>query len=354
MALARPPIPSDESFVGPLIRCHPTMPTVSIVMPTRPEAHLRSGDRRRLARAVSGAERRLSRTVQPSALRRRLVRRLWDLADNASRRPARQGVALIAGPDAGRLLALHYPVTDRTLIGPAPTYEELVERSWGFARIAVLLLTGRGARLIACDDGAPWEPRASWDPVDTPLPTAHDILDRANALARSSVPPRTPLVVAGDDRMVRSYLRVHRTPRPARVLAGDHSETSAAALVTLAKRALRSSLDDRQQAAMVSLVLAVERGTAWQGADPPRVGRVGAGEILLIESGAAPRAEVSGAAPAGQAGAVVVVPDGFLAHHDGAVLVPDHRAVATGAVITEPDVHDEVRRLTLLGTASPC
>ncbi len=144
MAQARPPTPSADALVGPLITSPSTAPTVSIVMSTRPEAHLRSGDRRRLTRAVSGAERRLARTSLPSADRGRLMQRLWDLAAHASRGPSRRGVALIAGPHAGRVLTLEHPVTDRILLGPPPTYEELVEQSWGFARIAVLVITGRG------------------------------------------------------------------------------------------------------------------------------------------------------------------------------------------------------------------
>lgn len=353
MAHARP-ITTDDPFVGPLIPRHPDGSSVSIVVSTRPEAHLRSGDRRRLARAVSGAERRLTRAIRSATDRRRVMRRLWDLADDASRRPASQGVALVANPYAGRLLELHHPAIDRILVGPAPTLEELVEQCWGFARIAVLHVTERGARLVAHDGGAPWEPAPPWHPGDEPR---LGVLGRADLLARSALPPRTPLVLAGDDRLVSSFMSLHgSTINPECVLAGDHSETSPAALLALALRALRTSVDQRQQAAMVSVMLAFEHGTARAGA-PSSASVVSPDELVVIEKQVARRLRVSSNSCSIGEGSVVVVPDGFVDHPDGVVRVPDHRGNAVprhAAPEREPEARAELRRLTLVGANEPC
>ena len=345
MAHARTPLAADE-LTSSLIAEHPTVPTVAIVLSTRPEAHLRSGDRRRLARAVSGAERRLARTVPGSSSRRRLVRRLWALAETASRGPARQGVALLATPQAGRIFPLHYPAIDRILVGSPPTFPDLVAETWGLARVAVLHLTARGARLLACEGGAPWEPRPPWDPLDGRYPDLRGVLRRAHVLTQAALPPRTPLVVAGDDRLVRAYLACDLGPRPALVLPGDHSETSPAGLISLAKRALRASLDADQRVAMVDVVLAVERGIAWRGVTSDDLDTIEPSDHLVIEVGAAaddirlPEA----------AGSLTVVPDGFLAHHDRAVLLPGPRP-DTGPFAAESasSIRTDPRSLTLTG-----
>ncbi|QYG93198.1 hypothetical protein HC251_12665 [Iamia sp. SCSIO 61187] len=329
MALARTPRPTDDDVVGPLIRSHPSTPVVTVAMATKPAAHLRSGDRRRLARHVSGAERRLARAVPPSPARARVVRQLWTLADRVARAPAREGVALVAGSDDGRTVVLHHAVTDRVIVGPAPTYEGIIEATWGFGRLAILRLTAGGARLICSDGATLWEPRPPWDPLGLQL---HIGLARADLLVRAALPGRTPLVVAGDDRIVRAFLdRGHRGPVVG-TLAGDHSETSAATLAALAQRTLRRALDDRQRSAMVSLALAVNRGTAVRGLAPVRAATPGAHHVLLVEDGARPQVATGPDRPltdrlARAGGSVVVVPDGFLAHHGRAALAPDHRTL---------------------------
>jgi hypothetical protein len=317
MALARPP--SD----------HPSLPTVTVALATRPAAHLRGADRRRLARHVSGAERRLARVAPPSTARARLIRRLWDLADHASHAPAGEGLALIAGGDEGRHVTWHHPVIDRIIVGPPPSDDEVVEATWGFGRLAVLRLTARGSRLVCSDGAALWEPRPPWDPLGLHPNVG---AERADLLVRAALPARTPLLVAGDDRLVREF-RARGAHHPVvGHLPGDHSETSVASLAALAQRTMRRSLDDRQRAAMVSLALAVDRGRAARGPDAVRAAVPGPHDVLLVERGAREQVEAVG-------GTVVVVPDGYLAHHDAVALVPDHRVRPTPA----PRLLEEVR-----------
>lgn len=335
MALARPTHPSGEHLAGPLITSHPATPVVTVAMATRPAAHLRGADRTRLARLVAGAERRLARQVPAAPVRRRLVRRLWSLADDASRRPAGEGLVLVVGGDDGRQLTLHHPVVDRVVVGPAPTYEEVVEATWGFGRLAVLRLAARGSRLICSDGARLWEPRPPWDPLGL---QPHVGMERTELLLRAALPERTPLLVAGDDRLVDEVRRRGLGHPVAAHLPGDHSETSAASLAALAHRVLRRTLDARQRSAMVSLALAVGRGGAVRGPDALR--RAAPGHLLLVERSAAEALSIDPAR-----GSVVVLPDGFLAHHDAVAIVPDHRVPAPAPAPDggAPRVLEEVR-----------
>lgn len=335
MALARPsPTPDDGDVVGPLIHSHPSTPVVTVALATKPATHLRSGDRRRLARQVSGAERRVSRIVPPSEARARLIRRLWSLADLVSRAPAREGIALVASSDEGRHLTLHHAVTDRTIVGPPPTYDDIVEATWGFGRLAVLRLTKRGSRLICSDGAALWEPRPPWDPLGL---QPHAGLERAEQLIRTVLPGRTPLVIAGDDRLVEAFCDTSTAHDIAGVLPGDHSGTSAATLAALAQRAMRRALDAPQRAAMTSLALALNRNTAVRGLDAVRTASpIGPDDVLLVEVGALRFLRAEGLRPTTErvheaGGSVVVLPDGFLAHHDRAALVPNHRTTPSSA-----------------------
>jgi hypothetical protein len=351
MAHARPTRPSGDDLAGPLIISDPSVPVVTVVMATKPAAHLRSADRRRLARLVSGAERRLMRAAPPSEARTRLVRRLWSLADRASRAPAREGLALVAGSDEGRPVTLHHPVIDRVMVGSAPSDEDIVEASWGFGRLAVLRLAARGARLICSDGATLWEPRPPWDPLGL---QSHVGLERADLLVRAALPGRTPLLVAGDDRMVRAFRDRGVAHQVVGVLPGDHSETSAASLAALGQRTMRRSLDDRQRSAMVSLALAVDRGTAARGPEAVRAASPERHDILLVEQGARQGLGTGRDGPVPDrvdevGGSVVVVPDGFLAHHDAAALVPDHRARPIDAAAAVPPVEDDS-----VGGSDPC
>lgn len=337
-----------EDDLVPLVADHPAVPTVALVVATSPAARLRGGDRRRLVRLVSGAERRLARETAPSAARTRVVDRLWELAGLATNGPARQGVALVAGPDAGRLLSLHHPVTDRVLVGPAPTYGDLVERCWSFGRVAVLTVSERGARLLASDAGTLWELPGEGRPVRSVADAddAHHlavpgegpgdaaVAAQAVALVRDALPERTPLVLAGDDRLV--DLVAGRPPvadRLAVVLPGDHSGTAPATLAALAPRALRRSLRASQQRAMAAVALGAARGDVARGPDAVRGGEPHPDDLLVVEEGLARTAPPDGVADVVDAAvaadrAVVVVPDGFLAHHLGVAVVPGHGAGA--------------------------
>lgn len=333
MALARPTRPSGVDLAGPLITSHPATTVVTVVMATRPAAHLRGADRRRLARLVGGAERRLAHEALAAPARARLVRRLWGLAERASRGPAREGLALIASGDQGRHLTLRHPTTDRIVVGPPPTYEDVVEASWAFGRLAVLRLAARGARLICSDGATLWEPRPPWDPLGLQPQVG---LERAELLLRSALPGRTPLLVAGDDRLVADFRRRGSDHRVVGHLPGDHSETAAATLAALAQRTMRRSLDPRQRSAMVSLALAVDRGSAVRGPAAVRGASPSAADVLLVED--TTRAEM-GPLPARVAaagGSVVALPDGFLAHHGAAALVPDHRVPAPPLLAAVP------------------
>ncbi len=335
MALARPtPTPDDGDIVGPLVHSHPSTPVVTVALATKPATHLRSGDRRRLARQISGAERRVSRIVPPSEARTRLIRRLWNLADLASRAPAREGIALVASSDEGRHLTLHHSVTDRIIVGPPPAYDDIVEATWGIGRLAVLRLTERGSRLICSDGAALWEPRPPWDPLGL---QAHTGLERAEQLIRTVLPGRTPLVVAGDHRLVTAFGETNTAHDVAGVLPGDHSGTSATTLVALAQRAMRRALDGSQRAAMTSLALALNCDSAVRGLEEVRrASPIGPHDVLLVEVGALPLLRAGGLRPTTErvheaGGSVVELPDGFLAQHDRAALVPGHRTTPPSA-----------------------
>lgn len=352
MAFARPIEPFVEDLDDPLIETHPSTPVVTVAMATKPASHLRSGDRRRLARHVSGAERRLSRIVPATNERARVVRQLWSLADRASRGPAREGLALIASGEEGRHLTLRHSVTDRVLVGAAPSYEQIVEETWGFGRLAVLRLDARSSRLICADGATLWEPRPPWDPLGL---QSHIGVERAETLIRAALPGRTPLMIAGDDRLVRDFCARGLGEQVVGVLAGDHSETSAATLAALAQRTMRRSLNDQQRSAMVSLALAINRGSAARGPDAVATAAAGPDDTLLVEVGAqqgvkAARRQAHGSPDSGAR--VVQVPDGFLAHHDRVALAPDHRPHRRGsppsrAPVEEGHSHDDERHLVV-------
>ncbi len=300
-------------------------PVVTLVLPTRPAARLRGGDRRRLAHRIAGAERRLARVAEPSPARARTVRRLWALAERAAASPARDGLALVASSSTGRHLPLHHPVTTRTIVGPLLTDEELAAATWAFGRVAVLRPTVRGARLVACAGNAVWEPRPPWDPL---VPTARrGVLQQSLDLAETALPARTPLVVAGDDRLVAAVrgLLDRDGITVAATLAGDHSATAPAPLAALAQRALRRSLTDPQRDAMARLALACDRGVAVRGTAAVHASPVGPGDLLIVEeavlrgAGSSDDARVHVAA-----GTVAVLPDGFLAGHGRMALVLGH------------------------------
>lgn len=330
MPLARTTVPGSEAGAQ-LIRTRPSVdPTVTVVVPTSPAERLRSADRRRLARRVLGAERRLARTHPPSSARTRIVRRLWDLAEEAERLPAASGLALVAGPHDGRCLTLRQPVVERVLVGRAPSYDDLIEASWGLGRIAVLHLTPTGCRLVCAEGARLWESGLR-SGGDDGHPSEPSVLAAARGLLADALPARTPVVVAGDDRCVRAYEANVTHPAVSLCLPGDHSETSMATLAALAHRALRRSLGPEQRAAMVALALAVERGTVARGAAAvaAALSTGEPGSVLVVETGA------RAAGPAGDDGndeavdrlrrlgvTVVVVPDGLLAAHDRIALAP--------------------------------
>ncbi len=262
MAPTRTLVPFDAPVDGPLIRTHPSNPTaVTVALPTVPGAALARTDARRLARQAAGAERRLARVVPSSLQRTRTVHQLRRLVDRAGRMPTSEGLALVAGPLDGRIVRLDHPTTVRVVVGPPPSFDELVEAVRCIGRVAVLHATGRGCRLVCADGATLWEPRPPWDPVRRraaadPLVRAHDLLD-------GSPLGSMPVVVAGDDRIVarlRPVLRHHHGV--AAFLAGDHSETSIATLATLARRVLRRQSDEERRSAVADPALVSPRAGA--------------------------------------------------------------------------------------------
>lgn len=332
MSLARTPDPVDD-VGGDLIRTHPSAPlTVTVVVPTRPGGRLRAADRRRLARRVLGAERRLARMHPPSSTRTRVVRRLRDLLEQAELHTPAAGLALVAGPLDGRCVVLRQPVLERVLIGRAPSYDDLIRASWGLGRVAVLHLVPSGGRLVCAEGARLWETGRPSGVGDRD-PDEPSVLAVARELLSDALPGRTPVVVAGDDRCVRAFAAHVSHPAVSLVLPGDHSETSMATLAALAQRAVRRSLEPDQLDAMAAIALAVERGTAARGVDAvtAAVSTVGTGvgteAVLVVEAGAR-SAVVDGddetiVERAARGGIdVVVVADGLLAAHDRIALVP--------------------------------
>ena len=304
-------------------------PTVTVVIATQPGPRLRSVERRRLAYRLRGVDRRLRLAVS-APVRRTLVNRLIHLADTAAELSVGDGLALVVSTGDSAVVHLNHPVRSRTLIGDPPSRLDIAAAAAVPERLAILMLTSDRARLMVADrgvvrdvvgDGLPAVRRRRPDVDESPS----DYATRTGALVTRALPPQTPLVAAGDERLAVAYADHATDGHVVAVLAGDHRSTSPLVLLALARRKLHRSLTVPQRQALAEVAVAMTEGRLTVGTDGVHHGVTRARRpLLVIEQGLQAQDHEVRAAVAiveARGGRVVVVPKGRLLEHGHIVLV---------------------------------
>lgn len=329
------PRPSDHHV--PLVQAPEGEPTVAVVVATQPGPGLRPLDRRRLGQRLRSAERRV-RGVAPE-VRQRLRDQLDRLAAVADGAPVGEGLALVASTVEGTVVHLRHPVRTRVLVGPAPSRLDLAEATGAPERLALLVLTLDRARLLVSDRGV------LRDVVDGGLPVRRvgpveggallpQYLDDVAAAVATGLPERSPLVVAGDERLVAAFVDRHAEVPVVAALPGDHRATAPLTLAGLARRHLQRTLTLPQRRALAEVAVAAADGRLTVGAASAERGAARARRpLLVLERGMRHRhpttVDTAVRLVEERGGRVVVVPEGRLLEFDGIALVRD--AVDVGA-----------------------
>lgn len=316
---------------APVIKPGRGSPTVTVVVATQPGPHLRSVESRRLGYRLRGIDRRL-RLVVSASVRRTLRDRLVHLADTAAQLPVGDGLALVVSTDDSAIVHLHHPVQSRTLIGDPPSRLDIAAAAAVPERLAILMLTSDRARLLVADhgvvrdvvgDGLPVVRQRGRRPDVEETPSAYAA--RIGPLVRGALPPQTPLVAAGDERLAVAFADHAPDGHVVAVLPGNHQSTSPLVLLALARRQLHRSLTVPQRQALAEVTVAMADGRLTVGAGGVHRGVTRARRpLLVIEQGLqAQDLEVRAAVAVVEArgGRVVVVPKGRLLEHGHIVLV---------------------------------
>lgn len=328
LATARRRAPHTPAAHVPLVSGPPGVPTVTLVLPTRPGPAMRASDRRRLAHQVQGVSRRLQRRGADRPTRHEIVRRVGDVASAARQITIGDGIAIVASAEDAALVHLRHPVRPRVLVGPPPNRLDIVGAALVPDRVAVVGLAEGRARLLTCEFGVVREVLTARLPLrlDARTILLPDLLSASVTAVAHALPPATPLVVAGDERTALAF--ADRFPDPARiagVLPGDHRYSSPLALCTVARRQLDRALSIAQRRAIAEVLVAAEDGRLHAGKDSVRDGvEATSNALLVVERGLGEGRGDLARRVVDQGGREVVVPDGRLTAFGRIALVAPH------------------------------
>lgn len=204
-----PALPTAEQVV--LLQSVRSYPAVSLLMNTTPSTALSGAEAIRLNQMLAQATRRLRAEGaghDPAAA----LANLEQLVDDVVGGPTSAALALYAGPHTAMALRLPVEVRERVVVDPSFATRDLVRSLHRTPRHAVLLLSGREARLFEGVGDQLRPARSSAFPL-------RDTRQRQNDGGRPDREDKdTAAFLRTVDRALATYLRVHPAPL---VLAGS-------------------------------------------------------------------------------------------------------------------------------------
>jgi len=282
-------------------------PAVSLLLSTTPAATMTPRDASTLDRLHTEAVDRLSRDARAGDTDR-LLDRLDRLVRAAKDCPTAQALALYAHRSTGCALHLSVPVLDRTVVDPTFATRDLVRALHRTPYHLVLSLTSKQASLFAGSDelravrSHQFPVRSDRDPrrsASRPALAANDTVaflrtvDSAFGTYRRLHP--SPVVLAGDDRVVSEFERISRNlDRCAGVVRANVATEPLAQITERTRPLLHTYLLSRQDEALTLLGqriwadhAAIGLPAAWLAARHDRP------EMLAVEQGFFQAARVS-------------------------------------------------------------
>jgi len=260
-------------------------PCVSVLLTTTPGPRPAPGEVERLGALVAEAVQRLRRELDPERVDA-FDARLGRLADEASRRPTRRGLALFVSEDVEWIDTLVVPVRDRVVVDDTFATRDLVDHVHRSTPYWLLLLSEHSARLLLGDAGQVVPVDGGRFPLaaeDGERPD--DFLRRVVAAVDADLGRDLPLVLGGVERTLSRFSQIWGRTVLGRVL-GSMERLPLAELHARSWPVMVRVLDAQQSLALGELdrardrrLLATGLSEVWSLANDGRV------DLVVVERG---------------------------------------------------------------------